>query len=194
MGKKECLQVDYLLSEMGDFPHQGIVRRTERLNLCLHLYKPLLPLEATLVGSDAGLRRVIKLPQYRTIKDCKTYRLRSRKFFRFSSFAIFDLDTLSSSPIVDPSSEKSISLLVAAALVLDFLLVGALTVGSSAFRRPLLGEGFLLPMPRVLSLTCSLSSEATLIILMPRAEPIGPQCTLDICCEGFILCGATGAG
>lgn len=56
MGKKECLQVDYLLSEMGDFPHQGIVCRTERLNLCLHLYKPLLPLEATLVGSDAGLR------------------------------------------------------------------------------------------------------------------------------------------
>lgn len=179
MGKKECLQVDCLFSEMSDFRHQGIVRRNEQLNVCLHLGKPLLPPEATLVGSDAGSRRISKLPQYRTIRDCKTYRLCSRKVFRFSSFVIFDMDTLSSSLIVDPSSEKSMSMLVAAALVLDFLLVG---------------ERFLLPMPRVLSLACSLSSEAIPIVLIPQAEPIGPQSTLDICCEGLIVHGATGAG
>jgi hypothetical protein len=154
----------------------------------------LLPLEATLVGSDAGLRRVIKLPQYRTIKDCKTYRLRSRKVFRFSSSVTFDMDTLSSCLIVNPSSEKSLSILVAAALVLGFLLVGALIVDSSVFRRPLVGERFLLPMPPVLSLACSISSKAILIMFMPGAEPIGPPSTLDICCEGMMVHGATGAG
>jgi hypothetical protein len=58
----------------------------------------------------------------------------------------------------------------------------------------LVRERFLLPMPRVLGLACSLSSEAILIILIPQAEPIGPQSTIDICCEGLIVHGATGAG
>jgi hypothetical protein len=194
MGKKECLQVDCLFSEMSDFRHQVIVRRNEQLNVCLRLGNPLLPPETTLVGSDAGSRRISKLPQYRTIRDCKTYRLRSRKVFPFSSFVIFDMDTLSSSLIVDPSSEKSMLMLVAAALVLDFLLVGASIVDSSAFRWPLVGERFLLPIPRVLSLACSLSSEAILVKFIPQAEPIGPQSTLDICCEGLIVHGAKGAG
>src|SRR4051794_16584095 len=115
-----------------------------------------------------------------------TYRLRSRKFLRFSSSVILDLEPPSSYFILDSSSDISISIDMEL-LVLDFLLAGALEGGSSAFLRPFTAGGFFLPRPRVLGRACSLSSDIILPSLIPRAEQIEPPLTLDICGEVFMF-------
>ncbi len=101
---------------------------------------------------------------------------RSRKFLRFSSSVIF-FEFSSFSGISSSSSESSLGMVAATPLLaLDFLLAGALAGGSFAFRRPLVVTvsvpPFLLPFPRVLGRTGSVSSDKTLpASLMPRAEP-----------------------
>ncbi len=104
--------------------------------------------------------------------------MRSRKFLRFSSSVILDLDPVGSSLSSRPSSSEwsiSMSMLLIEMdppFVLDFLLAGALASGSSALRRPVTAPALELRFPRarVLGRASSLSSDPALASLAPRTE------------------------
>lgn len=170
--KQQSLQIDHLLPESRDSLLQGVVLLLVDIDLALQVGQPLLLPLATLERSNTVVTSVFLSAI--TIERILTNRLRSKKFFRFSSSVILCLGFPSPLSSCPSSSSKCSSDAIdeGAPLVFAFLLAGALAGISSAFRLPLgagaapLAARFL---PRVFGRDCSLSSELSLwATLLPR--------------------------
>jgi len=107
VSKQQGLEVDDLLTKLGDGSRESIVLCAEQLDLGLQVGKPLLLSLTALEGSDTIAVSIDE----NTILPRRTYRFLSRKFLRFSSSVILRplLSNSSSFRLAVSSSESSSS-------------------------------------------------------------------------------------